>query len=579
TADGYSILGTANRGYHTNLQLSIDGDLSNMRLYFRDDDWDRYSVWFHAEENNTDLSDGAWHHMVHTYDPAPTDPADRFDLYIDTVPQVLEVQPGNDRPDGTSDFAYPMILGGWNSRGAIGLGFEGGLDEVAFYTRPLASAEVAEHYSVAVADQGQIVHLAAVVRGRETELPADPEGEVEILPESLEWVDEWDSFWVEIWGHTPENTSRGIGSFSLDLAYDTSLFTATEIVYGPAFDNEDENEQTFTIDDAAGLVDDLGASTTDGLGNDKHLLLARVLFKPGANDPGCPHNADGQYVTPAHGLGLALADVGVKLDDDAVAAVHRGGLPETDVWPVLYDVDDDRRIGFGDFAYLAAAFGQNVGDAGAEFAWACDFDRSGGVGFGDLAFFAENFPAVPGSPMVYPAEFPWTASTGRYEASRRSADGVPTEVQPAPQTGLAADASSTLIDRSEAVAIEIAPLVAALAWPPDAATAVPSLLSRLATDRVTVASIDRHPPRSSGSETASTDGASGVVADAFTHVDELGSPTHTSGIAWSGGGGLDFLSDAWIDDEGSEDGQASSRAEAVDELFASLESRPKRSTW
>ena len=151
-----NILGTANPGYTTNVQLAVD-QTKSMRLYFRDDDWDRYSVWFYSEGDNAEIFDEEWHHLVFAYNPIPANPSDRFDLYIDSVPQELEVQPGNDRPDGTADFVYPMILGGWHQRGTVVPTYEGDLDEVAFYTRPLAWTEAGEHYGAAV---GNLVPMA-----------------------------------------------------------------------------------------------------------------------------------------------------------------------------------------------------------------------------------------------------------------------------------------------------------------------------------------------------------------------------------------------------------------------------------
>ncbi len=245
-------------------------------------------------------------------------------------------------------------------------------------------------------------HMQAVLRAADAGLPAHP-GEADTLPESLEWIDEWDSFWVEIWGRTPYRDDYAIGSFSVDLLYNTDLFTATSIQYGPAF----TEDQTGSIDDAAGRVDNIGAATlrTD-VGDDKNVLLVRVFFEPTAGDAGCPHNADGHYVTPVENLGLAFEEPHVALVGVGQSTVEIGTSPDTEPWPVIYDVDDDGRIGFGDLAYFAEAFQQNVGDPGAEFTWACDFDHSLKVDVGDLAFFAENFQRTPGSPMVYPTNFP-----------------------------------------------------------------------------------------------------------------------------------------------------------------------------
>jgi hypothetical protein len=246
-------------------------------------------------------------------------------------------------------------------------------------------------------------HMQAVLRAADTGLPADP-GEAETLPESLQWVDEWDSCWIEIWGRTPDTTGYGIGSFSVDLVYNTDLFTAATIEYGPAF----TEDQPASIDDATGRVDNINGSTSQTVGDKQNVLLARVSFEAAADDPGALHNAQGQYITPLADPALSLLNVSVGLVDSGPVAPILGEPPDTKVWPVMYDIDDDGRVAFGDLAFFATAFQQQVGGEGADFAWASDFDRSARVDFGDLAFFAANFGRLKTDdvPLVYPANFP-----------------------------------------------------------------------------------------------------------------------------------------------------------------------------
>ncbi|MEE8451143.1 MAG: carboxypeptidase-like regulatory domain-containing protein, partial [Thermoguttaceae bacterium] len=100
-----------------------------------------------------------------------------------------------------------------------------------------------------------------------------PNGEVDALPVSEESIDEWDSFWIEIWVSTPDTVDVPIVSATVDLTYNTDYFTATSIEYGPGLDLL----QIGTIDDGAGVVDDLGARTLAiDVGDDQHALLARV---------------------------------------------------------------------------------------------------------------------------------------------------------------------------------------------------------------------------------------------------------------------------------------------------------------
>ncbi|MEA1950068.1 MAG: Ig-like domain-containing protein, partial [Planctomycetota bacterium] len=61
----------------------------------------------------------------------------------------------------------------------------------------------------------------------------DADGQVDTLPISEAWVDEWDSYWVEIWARTGEGS--GINAAGLDLSYNGDYFTAVEVQHGRAF--------------------------------------------------------------------------------------------------------------------------------------------------------------------------------------------------------------------------------------------------------------------------------------------------------------------------------------------------------
>jgi hypothetical protein len=229
-------------------------------------------------------------------------------------------------------------------------------------------------------------------------------GEVGALPSDEEWIDEWTSFYVELWVSTPDTNDVGVLSAQVDLTYNTDYFTATGIEYGPGFDLL----RVGTIDDSVGLVDDLGAGTlSTDVGDDQYALLARVSFEPTEENPNVPHNADGKYITPVEN-GFGLEDGEVMLEGPIAADVELGDAPVTELWPVMYDIDDDGRNGFGDFAFFATAFQQNVGDPGANYAWAADFDHSGRVDFGDFAWFATNFQRTKtgGIPLDYHQDFP-----------------------------------------------------------------------------------------------------------------------------------------------------------------------------
>ncbi len=229
-------------------------------------------------------------------------------------------------------------------------------------------------------------------------------GEVSTLPSNEEWIDEWASFYVEVWVSTPNTDATGVVSAQVDLTYNADYFTATGIEYGPGFDLL----QIGTIDDVAGVVDDLGAGTlASDVGDDQHALLARVRFEPTGDDPGVPLGADGKYITPAsNGFGLDNAEV--TLVGNISADVELGDPPGTELWPVMYDIDDSSLIDFGDFTFFATAFAQDVEDGSPWYVLASDFDRSGLVDFGDFTFFATNFAVgkTDGIERQYPGNFP-----------------------------------------------------------------------------------------------------------------------------------------------------------------------------
>jgi hypothetical protein len=213
-------------------------------------------------------------------------------------------------------------------------------------------------------------------------------GEVAALPDSAGWVHEWQSFWVEIWGSTPDST-LGVTEFTVDLQYFTDYLTAQEIEYGPAF----AQNQTGTIHDAQGLVAGIGGRTTlSDVGDDAYVLLARVRFASADGDDVPVDQAAGN-IGP-YDMQLELANGQTRLVGvSEPTAPELGTAPETELWAVVYDIDDNNRIDFGDFSFFAAAFGRDAGPPSPQspYVWWADFDKTGRIDFGDLSFFAPNF--------------------------------------------------------------------------------------------------------------------------------------------------------------------------------------------
>lgn len=208
-----------------------------------------------------------------------------------------------------------------------------------------------------------------------------------MLPPSMERTHEWDKFAVEIWVHGEGDAPVDVQDLRLDLGYRTDLTSATSIQFGRSF----EGAGSYTIDDASGSVDQIhGATAGLTLGANERVLFARVFFQA------VPQNGDnvlldretgsvGPYSLELNTSNLAATNA------DANVAVSHSPMPEMGLYPVIYDLNDDQRIGMADFADFAKVFGQSVDSPSDGDAWFADFNKSSAVGLVDFSFFVQNF--------------------------------------------------------------------------------------------------------------------------------------------------------------------------------------------
>ncbi|PQO48168.1 cadherin domain-containing protein [Blastopirellula marina] len=225
----------------------------------------------------------------------------------------------------------------------------------------------------------------------------DANGQVAELPESAQWASEWDGLWVEVWGNTAD--AFGIYGGSLDLSYNTDLFTATEIEYAASMNLD----RTGTIDDAAGKVVGLGSKTlASGLGNGKFVLLGRVKLEslPGE---GIEVSLDDYE---AESLGLSTENVQLGLTGIGMAEVGTQ-VADVDVWGVAYDINDDGKIGLADFNQFVQTFGHSSLESNDDLVAVLDFNNDGKVGLADFNYFVQNFGKGKSDALsiVYPETF------------------------------------------------------------------------------------------------------------------------------------------------------------------------------
>ncbi len=205
-------------------------------------------------------------------------------------------------------------------------------------------------------------------------------GEISYLPDDLLWIDEWSSFYVEVWASSLDGGGAGLAGGSFDLLYNTDVFTAVAVEFGPAFVGQDD-----TIDDAAGRIEIAASAAVMNIGVGRPALLAQVRFAATDADPGASLISDRELALAAHDLRLTVENpsinfVGLQADDPVVRR-----MPETKVIPVVYDVDNNGSVGMSDLSYFAVNFLKHSANP------ASDYDVSGIVNFADFAWFAGNF--------------------------------------------------------------------------------------------------------------------------------------------------------------------------------------------
>lgn len=227
----------------------------------------------------------------------------------------------------------------------------------------------------------------------------DANGQVSELPKNADWATEWDNLWVEVWGNTADAT--GILGGTVDLGYDTSLFTATQIEYASSM----SQNHTGTIDDANGVVTGLGSGTNlAGLGNGNFVLLGRVKLESiGSDGIDVTLNED----LKPQSLGLTVSNADLKLASLGVQTPSIISTGDVDVWGVVYDVNNDGRVGLSDYNTLLTQFGKSSKTDNSGLVAALDFNNDGKVGLSDYSYYLQNLGKTREnqSPLTFPDTF------------------------------------------------------------------------------------------------------------------------------------------------------------------------------
>ncbi|WP_198000954.1 Calx-beta domain-containing protein [Gimesia fumaroli] len=234
-----------------------------------------------------------------------------------------------------------------------------------------------------------------------TPTTTDANDETATIPESEQWIDEWDSFWIEVWGNTSDGA--GISGGSFDLKYNTDYFTATAVEYGAAFGGSSSS----SINDLTGTVSGISGQNNLGtLGSGNQVLLARVKFESTDAD-GVAIDQQTGFLGP-HSLGINVTNAQLDITDFGGVNASVAELPTTDLWAVPFDLDDNGVINNRDLVTFISFYGTSVLDSSSGLAWSLDFDKNGQINIRDLRHLINNYnlTKASGQQVAFPSNFP-----------------------------------------------------------------------------------------------------------------------------------------------------------------------------
>jgi VCBS repeat-containing protein len=228
------------------------------------------------------------------------------------------------------------------------------------------------------------------------------------IPQNADWIHEWQEHWVELWVKASDTAYFINGT--ADLNYNSQYFTATEVEISPAFQGNSHP----VINDAAGKVAGIGGDATKLVSGDGYILLGRVKFESIGND-----NVPFSEAASAHDLGITVDHVNITTSANQ-RLTNVGRLPQTELWAVPYDANDDNYINTLDFLKFVSVF-QPLPDAAIFSTY--DYNKDGCVNVNDFLAFAGNFGSKNegGANIKFPESF-----TQRYVGKKLDADNAAT---------------------------------------------------------------------------------------------------------------------------------------------------------
>ncbi|KAA0136951.1 hypothetical protein FYZ48_16040 [Gimesia chilikensis] len=228
------------------------------------------------------------------------------------------------------------------------------------------------------------------------------------LPANQIVLNEWSSFWVEIWVSLNNTKSNAIQSVDFDFYYRrywsvTDWTSVSEVEFGDSF----SENQTSTIDDQFGVIRNFHAETSeDFVGSEDYILFARVKFESRESDR-IDLDLSSRSIGPSS-LNFSFGNPQVTLFNETIDLTKPGAVSHTKIYANPYDLNDDDVINYRDLLLFASVYNSIPSQSDSDYAWFADLNQDDRVNFRDLLLFASNYgkSKANGSVVTYPSNFP-----------------------------------------------------------------------------------------------------------------------------------------------------------------------------
>ena len=239
---------------------------------------------------------------------------------------------------------------------------------------------------------------------------------ISAIPSTATWLNEWGQYYMEVWANTG-TLSEGVSSFSFSISYDPKLFRAIS--------TNIETTDYFTLTKktiASNVISIEGNTTNTGLGNNKYVLLARVLVTPAENTAPVGQKENVGVAIQSSGYAIPVSSnfrfVSGTSQINGKNVYTTNGAENVPVYPVLWDVNDSGRVDLLDFSTFLTIYTLNPNVNTTPESARADFNYDGmvnvfpgewGLERTDWATFALNYEASRSSGVsnrVYSGNFP-----------------------------------------------------------------------------------------------------------------------------------------------------------------------------